>query len=157
MDAGLRKKLLIGGGIALAGVVGYYLYSKGSVSASAGGASIDLTPPTITIGSYPSQAPQTSMTTSSPLASGGCPSGQVSYGGGCMTPRRGYTRGSGNLSTLGSGTLSSMGGYTPFPIGSPGFSTGGLPVGGTYSPRLYSGAGQTPFTPQTVLTPFAVG
>ena len=51
-----KKALLIGGGVL--GGLGILWYLSQSSSSSSGTTSVDLTPPTLTLGPYPSQSPR---------------------------------------------------------------------------------------------------
>ena len=97
-----KKHLLIGLGVAAA-AVGVYVIAKNSSSSNSGSTTLtDLTPPTITLGSYPAQSPQGQPPVSTAPATGSPTTSPT------ITPRKGYTR----------GTTSPLSAFsiTPFPI-----------------------------------------
>ncbi len=101
-----KKHLLIGLGVAAA-AVGVYVIASRSSSSSGGSTTLtDLTPPTITLGSYPAQSPQGQPPVSTAPATGSPTTSPT------ITPRKGYTR----------GTTSPLSAFsvTPFPIFGPG-------------------------------------
>ena len=126
------KHWLIGGGIVAGLVLLWYWYSNSSSTSSSGSSTVDLTPPTITLGAYPSQAPQGSPVATGSTAPGStttCPAGQTLIGGNCGTPRKGYVRSTASILSASS--------FSPFPVGSsPGYSAGG-PLGTGIPPTVY--------------------
>ena len=109
-----KKHLLIGLGVAAA-AVGVYVIAKNSSSSNSGSTTLtDLTPPTITLGSYPAQSPQGQPPVSTAPAPQGQPPVSTAPATGSPTtsptipPRKGYPH----------GTTSPLSAFsiTPFPI-----------------------------------------
>ena len=149
-----KKALLIGGGV-LGGLGILWYLSQSSSSSSSGTTSVDLTPPTLTLGPYPSQSPQTG--TSPPAAtgsnSGGCTAGQVSSPfGGCITPRGGFNRTTGSILS----SAVSVSGWSPFPVGQPpGFEPSGPSYTNPVLPN-YSGSTAPILNPSNPRIPYVV-
>lgn len=134
-----KKHLLIGLGVAAA-AVGVYAIATRSSSSSTGSTTVsDLTPPTITLGSYPTASAQGSPTSSTAPATGSTAPAPS------FTPRQGYTR----------STASAISAYplTPFPVGGPpGVYTNPVRRPFIWPPNLRSGAAfeMSPLNPQSV-------